>query len=189
MTAEGTAENDSWRMFLKKHWTAITIFVVAGILVVAGAVYVYLWFVADSQTTGLVPSTLGLWTLGNVVSFILHAIFWELLLVGIPVIIAVIAGWQWWKRLPEDEKKGYHFGRGSRASRGGSGISVLFFVAFCVKVYVDGNWNVAISTWTLNYVVYSMVTILAWTLVIFGIPIAIGVIWWLRHEAKVTPTT
>ena len=63
-------------------------------------------------------------------------------------------------------------------------MSAFFFVAFAIKVYVDGNWNVAIETWTLNYVVYSMFTILAWVLVIFGIPATIAFIWWLHREIK-----
>src|SRR5205807_3277461 len=80
---------------------------VAGILAVASAVYVFLWFVGNAQSTGLVPRTLGLWTMGNLVSFILDAIFWELLLVGIPVVVAVVGGWLLWKRLSDEEMKGY----------------------------------------------------------------------------------
>ena len=58
---------------------------------------------------GLVPATLGLWSMANIISFILNAIFWELVLIGIPVVIGAILGWQWWKRLPDEEKKEYHF--------------------------------------------------------------------------------
>jgi hypothetical protein len=32
-----------------------------------------------------------------------------------------------------------------------------------------------------------MLWILIWILVIFGIPIAIGVIWWIRHKMKKNP--
>ena len=64
------------------------------------------------------------------------------------------------------------------------GLSLLFFIAFCIKVYLDGNWNVPIATWTLDYVVGSMVLILEWVLIVFGIPIAIGIIWWIRRETK-----
>ncbi len=189
MTGEAGAQNSSdWKKFLRKHWNIVAIIVVAGILAFIGAIYVYLWFVGDAQSTGMVPSTLGLWTMGNIVTFILYLIFWELLFIGVPAIIGAVVGWQWWKRLPDEERKEYHFfGKRSRTTRGGGGVSVLLLIAFAIKVFIDGNWNVAIATWTLNYVVYSMLTILVWILVIFGIPIAIGIIWWLRREMKKNP--
>ena len=179
-----------WRRFMRKHWKAVGIFVVAAALALAGAVYVFLWFVKNAQSIVLVPGTLGQWTMANLVTFILNAIFWELLLVGIPVVVGVAVGWLWWRRLPGEERRGYRsFRRRSRAT-GGGGLSLLFFIAFCIKVYLDGNWNVAIATYTLDYVVGSMVLILEWVLIIFGIPIAIGIIWWIRHEAKKgTPVT
>jgi len=176
--------SESWKIFLRKHWSMLIIFVVAAILAFVGAVSVFLWFVGNAQSTDLVPAALGLWTMGNVVTFILHLIFWELLFIGVPAIIGAVLGWQWWKRLPEEEKKEYHFGKRSRTTSGGSGISLLFFIAFCIKVYIDGNWNVAIATWTLNYVVNSIITILVWTAMVFGIPITIGLVWWIRHEMK-----
>ncbi len=190
MMAETGSENgsDVWKKFLRKHWNMLALFVVAVILALVGAIYVFLWFVGDAQSTGMVPATLGLWTMGNLVTFILYAIFWELLLIGVPVVLAAVAGWLWWRRLPSEEKKEYHFfGKRSRTTSGGGGISLLFFVAFCIKVFTDGNWNVAFATWTFDYVVYSMLWILIWILVIFGIPIAIGVIWWIRHEMKKKP--
>jgi hypothetical protein len=81
---------------------------------------------------------------------------------------------------------GYHFfGKRSRATSGGGGaVSLLFFVAFCIKVFIDGKWGVAFAAWTFDYVVYSMLWILIWIVVIFGIPIAVGVVWWIRHEMK-----
>jgi len=192
MTEETGSENGSevWKKFLRKHWNMLALFVVAVILASVGAVFVFLWFVGDAQSTGMVPRTLGLWTMGNLVAFILYVIFWELLLIGVPAIIGAVVGWLWWIRLPIEEKKEYHFfGRRSRATSGGGGggISLLLFIAFCIKVFIDGKWNVAIATWTLNYVVYSLLWILIWILVIFGIPAAIGIIWWIRHEMKKKP--
>jgi hypothetical protein len=184
----GVEKGSDWKKFLRKHWNIVAIFVVAGVLVFIGAIYVFLWFVGQAQSTGLVPSSLGLWTMGNIVLFILHAIFWELVFIGIPAIIGAVVGWQWWKRLPDEEKKEYNLsGRGSRTSRAGGAVSPLLFIAFALKVYVDGNWNVEISTYTLDYVVGSMITILIWILVIFGIPAAIGLIWWIRHEMNKKP--
>ncbi len=181
----GVEKGSDWKKFITKHWQLVSAFAIAGILLFIGAIYVFLWFTGDAQATGLVPSTLGLWTMGNVVSFILHLLFFELIFVGIPAIVGSVVGWQWWKRLPDQEKSEYNLsGKRSRSSRAGGAISPLLFIAFAIKVFVDGNWNIAISAFTLDYVVGSMVTILTWTVVIFGIPIAIGVVWWIRHEIK-----
>ncbi|MCW4017576.1 MAG: hypothetical protein NWF00_02650 [Candidatus Bathyarchaeota archaeon] len=186
MEEEEKDKSPDWKKFVRRHWNIVAIFVIAGIVAVSGAVYVFWWFVGEAQSTGLVPLTLNLWAMENVVMFILHAIFWEVILIGIPVAIGAIAGWQWWKKLPDEEKKEYRlFGKHSRTTSGGSGVSILFFIAFAIKVYVDGNWNNAISSWTVNYVIGSMITILIWSAIIFGIPAAIGVIWWIHHETKI----
>ena len=179
-------ETKTWKKFLKHHWNMLAYWIIAAIFAAIGAILVYLWFVGDAQSTGMVPSTLGMWTMNNMVTFILYLIFWELLFIGIPVIIVAIAGWLWWKKIPDEERKEYQFfSKGSRAQNGGGGISFLFFVAFCIKVYIDGNWNLAISSWTLNYVVDSMITILVWSAIIFGIPaIIIGLVWLSREIKK-----
>jgi hypothetical protein len=164
------------------------LFAAAAILASIGAVLVYLWFVGDAQSTGMVPASLGLWTMGHLVTFVLHLIFWEVLFIGIPVIIVAVAGWLWWKKLPARERKEYHFfGARSRTTGGGGSISLLFWIAFCIKIFLDGNWNVPFSTWTLNYLVYSGLSALIWILVVFGIPIALGIIWWINHEMKKKP--
>ena len=173
-----------WRTFMRRHWGAIAILVLACALLFVEAVYVFVWFANNAQSSSLVPRTLGLWTMGNLVSFILYAVVWELLLVGFPVAVGAVAAWLWWKRLPDEERRGYHFGGRSRSAGGSGGVSLLFFIAFCIKVYIDGNWNVAIGTFSLNYVVDSMITILAWSLIIIGIPIAIGLAWWISREMK-----
>ncbi len=185
LTRAGVEEGSDWRRFAKKHWGVIPVFAVACVLVFAGAIYVLWWFVGSAQSTGLVPSSLGLWTMGNLVTFILYVIFWELLLIGIPVVIGAAIAWQWWRRLPDGERRGYRFfGGRSRRTSGSGGVSLLLFIAFCIKVYIDGNWNVPIASFSLNYVVGSMITILIWIAVIFGIPAAIAATWWIRREMK-----
>lgn len=179
-------KGSDWRKFIRKHLGLIAVFIVAVILLIAGAVYVFWWFVGDAQSTALVPSTLSLWTMNNMLMFALHLIFWELLAIGIPAVILGIGVWQWWKRLPFDEKSMYNrSGKHHRSRDGGSGVSVLFTIAFALKVYVDGNWNVPVGTWSLDYVVGSMITILVYVVVIFGIPLAIvGVLWISRGIGK-----
>lgn len=120
----------------------------------------------------------------NLVKFALYAIFLELIFVGIPVVVGASIGWQLRRRLPSDERTDYHFfGRDSRTSGGSSGVSLLFFTAFC-KVYLDGNRNAPIASWNLDYVVNSMVLILVWFAIIFRIPTAIELTWWIRREMR-----
>jgi hypothetical protein len=170
------------KQFMRKHWQIFTGFIAGSILATIGIVYVFLWFVRNAQSVGLVPSSLGLWTLGNLISFILNLVFWEFVFIGIPVIIVGIIVWQWWRRVPYAEKRIMHFGK--RRTGGSGGLSFFFFIIFCIKIYLDGNWNVPIATWTLNYVVDSVVFILLWTAIIVGIPAALAMFWWLRHELK-----
>lgn len=185
---ESVTDSKIWKEFLRRHWGALTVFVAAAVLVVIGGIYVYLWFVGQAQATALVPSVLGLWSMGNLVIFIVYLIIWEAILVGIPVAIAAAAGWVWWKKIPEDERKRYHlFERRSRASSGGGGVSLLVFIAFCIKVFLDGRWNVAIGTWTLDYLVYSLLWTFIWLAIIFGIPATIALLAWLAYEMKKKP--
>ena len=187
MTSEVEAEQGSeWKRFMRKHWIVVAIFVLAIILAAAGAVYVFWWFTGYAQN-GLVPSTLGSWSMANLIFFILNLIFWELVLIGIPAAIGAVIGWQWWKRLPPEEKVPHLFGRSSRSRNASGAVSTLLFIAFAIKVYIDGNWNEAISNYTLNYVVGSMITILAWIAIIIGIPLTIGAIWWLHREMHRKP--
>ena len=189
MTTETMPSNDpkGWRRFLRKHWHMLILFGLAAIIAAVGAVYVFLWFITGAQSTGLVPSVLGQWTLNNVITFILHVILWELIFIGIPVVISSSAGWVWWRRLPYDERNEYHFfdSRSSSTSSGGGAFTLLFWIAFSVRVYIDGNWNVALSTWTLDYFVYTSIWTVIWMLIIFGIPATvIGLLWWITNERK-----
>jgi hypothetical protein len=184
MTTETSQATESgWGQFTRKHKAAFAAFILAAVLAAIGAVYVFVWFTGNAQTTGLVPSSLGQWSMSNLVWFIIYAIFWELVLIGIPAGVGAAIGYLWWKRIPEEEKRQYNLqGKSSKRSRAGGAISPLLFIAFAIKVYVDGNWNQAISAYTLDYVVGSMVTILIWIAVIFAIPAIIAFIWWITRR-------
>jgi hypothetical protein len=179
-----STEASGWKEFARRHWGAIVVFVLAAAAAFAWGVYVFLWFVGNAQSSGMVPATLGLWTMANLVTFVVYLVLWELLLVGVPAAIAALVGWIWWRRLPFEERAGYHAGGRSRSARNGGGVSLLFFIAFCVKVYLDGKWNAPIASYTLNYVVGSMIVILEWGLVVIGIPVAVALVWWVHHEMR-----
>jgi hypothetical protein len=181
-----------WKKFIKKQWKMLALFIAVAIVAVISAILVFLWFVGDAQATGLVPVTLNLWTIGYLVTFLLHLLFWEILFIGIPVIIAVAAIYiLWWKKLPDEERNEYRsghlFGKRSRSRDGGGAITFLVNIGFIIKVYLDSKWNVPFATWTFDYLVYSYLWVIIWMVIIFGIPIVIGGSLWLRHEMKKTP--
>ena len=182
-----TDESNSWKKFVKLHWNMLAVWIIIGIVAVIAAVWVFLWYVNDAQSTGLVPMTLNLWSMNNLVMFILHLAFWMIIFIGIPIAVAGGAAWMWWKKIPEEERQEYtFFGKGTKTEQGGSGVSFLLFVGFCLKVYIDGNWHDAIASWTLNYVVDSMVTIAFWCAIVFGIPaIIIGIIYLSQQRKKI----
>ncbi len=187
MSEAGSEGRSDWRAFSRRHWRAATVMAVAAILLCAWAVWVFVWFVGLAQSSDLVPSGIGLWSMANLLNFILNAIFWELVLVGIPLVAAAIAGWLWWRRIPYEERRGYHFGGRGRGAGGGGGIGLLFFIAFLIKVYLDGRWDTAIGAFSVDYVVGSFILILEWFVVIFGIPAAVVLVWWIRREMNKAP--
>ena len=80
-----------WGKFLRNHWKVFTTIVIIAIFAFIGAIYVFLWFVGEAQVTGLVPEILDQWTMGYLVTFILHSIFWEAIFIGIPLLVAFAA--------------------------------------------------------------------------------------------------
>jgi hypothetical protein len=178
-----------WNKFLSKHWQMFAAWVVIAIVAIIGAVYVFLWFVGDAQTTGLVPTILGSWSMGHLITFLLNLLLWEILIIVIPVIIVIAAIYfLWWKKLPDAERKEYKkkhlFGKSSRTRDGGGIFSFFIFIAFVIKIWLDGNWDVPFATWKFDYLVYSYLTALLWILIIIGIPVILGVIWWITTGRK-----
>lgn len=183
-------KNDKiWKKFLRKHWKMLAVIIVAAILAFIGAIRVFLWHVDQAQSTGLVPEYLQLWSMGNIIAFLLHLIFWVFVFIGIPVIIAAVAIYfLWWKKIPDNERKEYRrahlFGKRSRRTDGEGAISFFIFIVFCIKVFLDGRWDVGIGSWKFNYLVESCLWALFWVAIIIGIPILIGATWWIRHQMK-----
>ncbi len=181
-------DNGAWKKFFMRHWRAATLTSVGIGLAVVGAVLVYVWYVGQAQSTGLVPSTLGLWTMTDLVAFLLNLAFWELIVIGIPVVIGAAVVYTWYKRLPAEERDEYRraklFKSGSRRSDAGNWFSFLFFIAFAIKIYLDGKWDVAFSTWDFDYLVYSGLLAVIAVLLIIGIPALVGGLWWLNREMK-----
>lgn len=162
----------------------MTLLMVGGIAATAIAVLlVFLWVVADAQATGRVPSRLGDWTAGYVLTFALSAILWELLLVASWVIpIALVAYFLWYKKLPDEERREYEGGSRRRSAREDGGFSFFIGLVWLVIVWIEGRWNLAFRDWTFNDWVYTWITAGLVGLLIVGVPGAIYIIWSLRRN-------
>ena len=175
-----------WKKFLSKHWQIFVFFIIVAVVAIISAIYIFLWFVADAQSTGLVPEILGLWSMGHLTSFLLNLLFWEFIFVLIPIlVIFAIFYFMWWKKLPDAERKEYKeknlFGKSSKRSDAGGAIMFLINIGFVIKVYLDGNWDTPFANWTFNYLINSFVTVLIWFLIIVAVPMGIGGLWWLLY--------
>jgi hypothetical protein len=190
MVEIGSEDEDKiWKIFLRRHWKMFAVFIAIAIVAIIGAISVFRWFVGDAISTGLVPELLGEWSIGYLVTFLLNLLYWEILYIGIPVLIVVVLIiFLWWKKLPKEERKEYRkghlfFGKSSKSDFGG-GISFLVFIFFIIKVWLDGNWGLKFGTWEFEYLISTWITALIWVLIIFAIPIGLGIIWWIHSQLK-----
>ena len=175
------------RTFLKKHWKTMIVFGGIAIAAIVAALYVLTWFVAIAQSTGFVPATLGAWSVGTVINFIIHLIFWEVLLVLSWVIVLVaIVFYRWWKTLDESEKQSKPKG-GKR--EGGDAFGFFIGIMWLIVVWLDGRWSLPFNSWAFNDWVYSFLAALGWTLIIFGIPMVLYFIYWIRQDTEVSEVT
>ncbi|MGD9397394.1 MAG: hypothetical protein PVJ05_13255 [Candidatus Thorarchaeota archaeon] len=167
------------KRFLLKHWKMTLVMAACIIAAVVVALLVFLWVVNEAAL--VMPSSLGNWTIGYIVTFILHLIFWELLLVatwGIP--LAAVLYWQF-SKLPDAEI--WKPGRGRREE--GDAFGFLIAVAWLIMIWIDGRWNQTFEVWTFTEWIYSWLTALGWVLLIFGIPaVIILVLWLVNREMK-----
>jgi hypothetical protein len=186
METGGGRGDKAWKLFVRRH-AGVTLLMIGGFTAAAlAALFVFLWVVASAQANGLVPSVLGLWTVGHGLTFILNVILWEILLVAswvIPVALAVF--FLWYKELPEAERSEYEgTSRRRKAARGSGGLSFFAWLVWLVIVWTDGRWNLAFQNWTFNQLIYSWIAAGLVVSLIVGIPGAIYVVWSLRKNGS-----
>lgn len=162
--------------FLKKYWKMTMMIVVIAAAAVVVSVLVLLWQV----NIATVPTTLGQWSIGIIISFILNLVFWELLLVGSWVaVLLLVLYFMWYSKLPEEDRKKWD-GRGNRENTDVIGFFIA--IAWLIMLYVDGRWNLTFDSWTFVDWVWSWLYAAFWVLVIGGIIVVIALIAWLAKE-------
>ena len=189
---EKEVKDEVWKKFLRRHWKIILVILGATVGAFIVGVFVFLKVHTKIQIDYPALVTVGNWSMQYVVTFLLRLLLWEFVCVGIPIIVvAGVIFFQWWKKLPDDEREEYEKEPFSKENRrrltaGGSGgiVTFLIFVTWLVIVWLDGNWTVTFGSWDFSYIVYSWLAATLWALLIFGLPVAVFFVWWLRRELK-----
>ncbi len=181
-----------WKKFLKNHWK-IALVAVAGIIgAFIGAIYVFLWRTTGPEAIARYPATLDLWTVGYAIMLLIDLILWEILVIGLPVIAAVIVLYLlWWKKLPAEEQQEMKIPprekspqRKGRRGRGGNVLNFLVTITWLITIFANGYWDTPFKLWTFTYLFTSIIAAFLWLIVIFAIPAAIALVWWIRREWK-----
>ena len=182
MAAEGRPAGRAWRGFVRRHRNAVLAGIGGIAATGAAALAVFLWVVGSTQANGLVPSGLGDWTAGSLVTFILNLILWELLLVASWVVpIAAASFFLWYWKLPAEERRELE-GRPRRGRRtgGSGGISFFVWLVWLVFVWSVGRWILPFKIWTFNQLVDSWIAAGLVVLLIVGVPGLLYLVWVLR---------
>ena len=164
------------KRFLLKNWKMTL--VLAACIVAAAVVALLVFLGVVNEAALIMPASLGEWTIGLIVTFVLHLIFWELLLVatwGIP--LAAVLYWQF-SKLPDADLWKPTGGR----RESGDAFGFLIGIAWLIMIWIDDRWNQTFQTWTFTEWIYSWLTALGWVLLIFGIPAVIILVLWLVNK-------
>ena len=170
-----------WKNFIKKHRNSFIIAIIAGICCIIGLILILLWVIEANPFVDPRTGRLGNWTLNYVVGTIILLIIWDLLFVGVPAALFFgIGGYLWWRRLPEEEKQEIKERDKKEKSRkaqkyggGGGGFGIFMFIAYCIYIAVDGNYNKAFGLKPYTYWLYSYMLTFMWIIIVFGIPAAV----------------
>ena len=183
---------DDWRVFLNDHWRFGLIMVAGIAAAITGAVFVFLWRADLSPATLGTPTNIGDWTVGFIFSFFLDVLLWEFLIIGLATIAGLASAFGiWWMQLPDEKKEKYKAStkknkrKHPKTRDGGGGlVSLITTIIWLVIVWQSGYWDVPFSAWAFSIFIDLMLWTFLWFLIICGIPLLIGGIWWLRKEIQ-----
>ncbi len=170
------SEEQFWKEAIKKHTNAFIVMIVAAVCLIIGAVLTLFWIIEVNPFVDPQTGLIGNWTLNYIVGFFIQLILAELLFVGAPAALFFgLGGYLWWSKLPAEDKEWFRARDKKEKHRkqnwgGGGGFGFFMFIAYCIYIAVDGNYNTPIGTKPWGYWVYSWFLTLMWILIVLGIP-------------------
>jgi len=176
------SDEQFWKKKIKEFWKTFLVMIIAGVCAFVGALLVLFWFIQTSPIGGYGLWYFNDWSLMHGVSFMILLILWELLFVGVPAVLFFgVGGYLWWRRLPAETKQEFKDREKKKTHRtrdvgGGGGFSFFMFIAYCIYIAVQGNYDKAFGTLPYSYWIYSWFLTFMWILIVLGIPALIVLI-------------
>jgi hypothetical protein len=186
METEEQIEEAKMRYFLRRHWKMALLMGIGIAIAIIIAIYVFLWVIASTLALGLIPDTLGDWSVGILWGFFFIALFWELVFVAswvIPIAIAIYV--LWYRRLPEEERKEMESPRKrSRDAGGGGGFSFFVTIIWLAIVWFTGRWAVTLTSWLVADFVFTWLLAFLIALVPLVVAGLIYLAWVMTKDTK-----
>jgi MFS family permease len=172
------SDEQYWKRAIKNHLTAFIVMIIVGIGAILSAITVLFWFIQTSPIGLQGTATFNQWSLDWIVGFFILLILWELLFVGIPVVLFFgVGGYIFWKRLPEEEKQEYKAREKKHTARktggGGGGFSLFMFIAYCIYMGIQGYYFAPFGSQPYSFWIASWFLTLMWIVIVLGIPACI----------------
>ena len=182
-----------WKEHIKSHWIFYLLCAIAFVGFVIGVLLVLIFQITTSWVGGYGTWTIGQFSIGTCLLFLIQLILWELLLVFLPGGVAFGIGWYyWWKKLltpdereqvekqQEKQKQRKWHKRGGSA---GGGFSFIIGIVFLIMLYVQKNLLIPFNTLDFTVLVYTYLWAAFWVVIVLVIPlVVIGLIWYLKYS-------
>ena len=189
---EVASDEKYWKGKLREHKNALIILIIAGICVFIGFILVMLWVIEANPFVDPRTGTFNSWTLNYVVGIMILMVLWELLLVGAPAaLFFCLGGYLWWRGLPAEEKqemkerdKKKRSHKAEKYGGGGGGFSFVMFIAYCIYIAVEGNYNAQFGSRSYTYWLYSYMITFMWIFIVLGLPCLIALIIWYLVKGR-----
>ncbi len=173
------SEKQFWKDIIKKYKNSFIVLIVACVCAFIGALMVLFWIIEVNPFVHPRTGTFNDWTLNYIVGFIILLILVELLFVGVPAgLFLGLGGYLWWRKLPAEEKQEFKDREKKDSHRkrnwgGGGGFNFFLFIAYCIYMGLEGNYDTPFGSKPYSYWIYSWFLTFMWIVIIFGIPICI----------------